>query len=191
MRKKLLSIIALGGLALVLIAYLLPRQAANGSLENIQGIPYPPSGQGVTILEPLAHMDVHVRNVLARQLILTFTFIPENETQLSVGVRENSFWLSYNRHIFYEASSDGLPTTQARQVSVTFPLTDKLLDQDDTVDIMFFAGNDDAIALSQTTTSSHVRWEISDMYATTAITWPSAGQIKDYLRAILTQERPI
>lgn len=175
---------------LVVGYWLLPRNAAVGVVENSSGIPFPAAGEPLAILEPLAHTDVQVQQNLARQLTLRFSFIPHEVSQLSVGIRENPFWLSYPRHIFYEASSEGLPVTTARQVSVTLPLTDKLLEVNGTVDVMFFAGTEDAIALAESTPHTRVHWELADLQAKTTFAWPTSVESKDYVRALLTHEKP-
>lgn len=143
-------------------------------LENIHGIPYPAQNDAQLITEELAHADIFLTEpVLAKNLILTITFRPGNLDRLSVGIRENDFWLSYTPTSLY-------PNTNHTQ-TITIPLADKLQEKDRSLDLMFFgeAG------------SNQPTWKLLSLQAITQSATPTKAQLKDYLRSIIKKERAL
>lgn len=165
-----------------------------GRVETIHGLPYSHQWGATHVDEPLAHADIYLNQpVFAQELILSFEFTPVNISSLAVGVRENEFWLSYPRVILYrrpELPRPKLPlaTTFPKVVdrsagfgpirqTVTIPLTDKLQEIDQSLDLMLFAEGEQP------------EWELVNISATVKHVRPSYAQFKDYARAILTRER--
>ena len=169
---------ALSGLAATgLLWYLFggtgPRNL--GTVENIYGIPYPPAaGGGILVTEALAHTDIYLRHSpLAKQLILTVEYTPIAVSELRVGVRENSFWLSYPQH--------ELPLSQTRGThTIHIPLTDKLPDNDGSVDLMFFARPEEK-----------PQWILHSLRANVAHAQPSLAELKNFAKSVITQEKPL
>src|SRR3989344_4805876 len=139
-------------------------------VENIHGIPYARGENGIHIDEPLAHADIYIdQPVFGKELRVTVEFIPTNITGLSVGIRDNSFWLSYKKEPLYNASN--LSTTHY-QLQTTIPLTYKLQEPDQSIDLMFFAAGEAP------------EWELVSLKAEVAYAWPTWAQFKDYTRAV-------
>ena len=136
-------IVALALLVLLcVLGTLLPTSPNLGPLENIHGIAYPQVDNHWHITEEMAHSDVYLtKPVLAQSLTLTITFAPRDLAKLEVGIRENSFWLSYPRQEIYN-QNELLTTPPAGGLltkNITIPLTNKLADRDGSVDLMFFS----------------------------------------------------
>lgn len=156
------------------------KKTALGPIENIHGIPYP-AGQNnsVIITEPLAHADVRLGTpVVGKQLELAVTYTPQNISSLSVGVREDSFWLSYgSRQEFYRDSAPGV-----RQARVMLPLTDKLQEKDQSIDLMFFA---------EAPEGQPPLWELQSLEVKTMLDLPSYPELRNYVGSILKRERAL
>jgi len=167
--------------AVIFAVSLLPAGARSvGAPETTQSIPYPGVNGRVHIDEPLAHADVYIAQpVFAKQVRLTVTFIPTNIDSLAVGVRENSFWLSYQPQRLYARDQAPAGTDQPITETVTIPLTDKLQEADQSVDVMFF------------TEGSDPSWELISVQAQVEQARPTWLEVKDYARAILYRERPL
>lgn len=155
--------------------------------ENIHGVPFPKQENIILITEPHAHADVYLQEpVLAKQLELTITYRPVNLTSLAVGIREDSFWLSYGskQEIFRAGNTSGVATdsSEVKETQITIPLTDKLQETDRSLDLMLFAeGADNADPL----------WELHDISANITHAKPTLAQFKDYARSILKRERAL
>lgn len=150
------------------------------SLETIRSIPYPAQDGAIYIDEPLAHVDLYVgQPVLAKKLVLTVQYIPVNVTSLDVGVRDASFWLSYSKHALYTAEDAASYDPQPITTTVSIPLTDKLQEPDQSVDLMFFAAGEKPA------------WKLVSLTAEVHHTPPSWPQFKDYARAIVYRERAL
>lgn len=189
MTKTILS--ALGLTALIFCLSLLPRgQRELGTIENIHGILYPELVEGHTrarlITESLAHADIYLEEpVLAKQLELTLTYRPINLTTLAVGVREDSFWLSYGeRQEIYRQVDSPVSVTDGNSpgvstVQLTVPLTDKLQETDRSLDLMFFAEGDTPL------------WELHDLKANVTYARPTYRQFRNYVGSVLKRERAL
>jgi hypothetical protein len=178
------------GLAVVIFAISLvpvgPRKL--GAVENIHGIPYPKDSNAIVITEELAHADIYLMEpVLAKQLELTITYRPVNLTSLAVGVREDSFWLSYGgKQGIYPTPTLISPSREGEKkegvitTSLSIPLTDKLQETDHSLDLMFFAESDD-----------EVRWELHNVNAKVSYAWPTYQQFRNYVGSIIKRERAL
>ena len=172
-----------GAILLTLTLYvvtLLPTGARDrGPLESIHGIPFPVVNGVSVVEEDMAHTDVYIdQPVFAKSLQITVTFIPHDTERLDVGLRENSFWLSYPKQTIYtrkQTTSYEVPTT----ASVTIPLTDKLQEPDQSVDMMFFITSDEPYL------------EVVAINTELLTARPTYTEFKDYARAILKRERAI
>lgn len=186
----------LGG-SLILLAVLfgislLSRgERANAELTNVHGIPFSTSGNWTSVTQALAHTDVYLRESVAfKKLVLTFEYVPHNSQRLAVGVRENSFWLSYAPITFYEATST-IMNEETQVAVVELPLTDKLQDADRSIDVMFIANGQTEASLTNELADT-TRWQIRNLRARTVVeSHPTRVALKDYLRSVLTQERPL
>jgi hypothetical protein len=159
-------------------------------LENIHGIPFSVQNTSTIITERLAHVDVSLHEpVLAKKLELTITFTPRQVRRLSVGVRENSFWLSYPDQTFYEATMTDTAPTTPRTAHVEIPLTDKLADQDQSIDVMFFADRAAGLTHIDDGPADQTLWTIENLEARTKLTWPTWPQWRDFIRSVVKRER--
>ena len=181
--STVLSIVIISGVATLVLysASLVPAgQREISALETIRSIPYPVVEGRIQIDEPLAHADVYLQQPLfAQELIITVSFVPTTINELAVGVRENSFWLSYPKYTIY--SLEKLPTTtyELQTETVTIPLTDKLQEVDQSIDLMFFAEGEDPA------------WELVSLTTSVQHAVPTWTQFKDYARAIVYRERAL
>lgn len=161
-----------------------------GAIENIHGIPFPKTDEGTVVTEKLAHADIFLAEpVLAKNVRLAITFNPGNSTKLSVGIRENDFWLSYPKVELYEATSNAQPVTQTKIISI--PLTDKLQDKDRSIDLMFFAENSASSAAVDEGIHDQTSWQLVSLEAEVLPTLPTKPEFKDYVKSILKKERPL
>ncbi len=181
--KKVFRIVSLfvGALMFVFLIFAVSLighgQRRLGPLETIHGIPYSRDDKSIHVDEPLAHADVYLgQPVFGKKLVLTLEVIPTDIKSLSVGVRENSFWLSYTKIDL--VGSDHLQATSYK-LQTAIPLTDKLQEGDQSVDLMFFAEGEDP------------GWELVSLDATVEYDWPSWLEFKDYAKAILYRERAL
>jgi hypothetical protein len=164
-----------------------PKTVEIGSIENTQGIPYPIKEESTHIYEPLAHADIYLNQpVLAKKLLATITFVPINTTSLSIGIRENPFWLSYSWENLYNGPASLRPVTK----TIALPLTDKLQEKDASLDLMFLAKNTDT-ADPESTVSSTIQWELRSLTVQSAWDKPTGGELKDWLRSIIRRERAL
>lgn len=187
----LVKIIALAAGTIILltaVSIIASGPRTSSPLENIHGIPFPTSKSSTLVTETLAHADIFLQEPpLAKQLRLTITFSPLTVTHLSVGIRENPFWLSYSRKDLYQASDGDGSQTYTR--TLVFPLTDKIVDRDGSLDLMFFAdyigGQEDKRQADATA------WRLDSMQAEVSPVLPAAAELKDYIRGLLKRERPL
>lgn len=157
------------------------------ALETIQGIPYPNVEDATTISESLAHADIYLKEpVVFKQLNLHVRFHPGNAQKLSVGVRENDFWLSYSKVTLWE-TGDAL---EWQEKTISIPLTDKFQETDRSLDLMFFAETDTPVALDAGV-NHNATWEISEIQTKTEYVWPTTAQLKDYVRSVVKKERAL
>ena len=204
---KILAV-ALAGVLIVVgifIASLIPAgEREVSSVENIDGIPYPMSGDAIQVSERLAHADLYLNQpALAKELDLTITFSPHNLESLAVGVRDNSFWLSYDPVVLFES---GLPTTNynLQTKKITIPLTDKLQETDQSLDLMFFAttSGEDPVSTPGVVTAwiddrvnDGTYWELHDVRAEVR-TVPLTGlqnsvRLADWVASVIRRERAL
>lgn len=161
------------------------------AVENIDGIPYPQDHGATIITEKLAHADIYLREpVIAKKLTLTITFTPHTTQRLSVGIRENAFWLSYPKYEIYRAH-DNKSQEKPQTVQVTIPLTDKLKDANGSIDLMLFAEEDEAGESVDEKEFDTTLWELTALNAKIAPSVPSWLETKDFLKSILTHEKPV
>ncbi|MEX1997101.1 MAG: hypothetical protein WEA04_00275 [Candidatus Andersenbacteria bacterium] len=186
------SIIAasLAAIALIIGSSVLPYgQRAVSQIENIHGVSYPVEDDLITVTEALAHFDVYLQEpVIAKKLHLTFDFIPFAEDHLGVGVRENSFWLSYEPQLFYQAGSSDKKTTALHSASLTIPLSDKIQERDRSIDVMFMAAPANHLPLPDPLTDT-TYWQIKNLHATVEYDKPSTSAWRDFIRSIIRRER--
>ena len=187
------SIVLSGAVGIVAIGYLIAllpvgeREVAQ--LTNAQGMPFAPVEAGYQISQALAHFEVYLREpVLFKELQLSFSYLPLASTSLAVGVRENDSWLSYTPTVFYVA--DQVSGGEFQSANITIPLTDKLQATDRSIDVMFFANGQREESLLHEPNDSTL-WYIRDIYAEVQYAWPTKAAFKDYVRAIITRERPL
>ncbi len=189
---KLVAII-LGALALVTIIFigsLLPAGSRTlGPIENIDGMPFATNNGATQVTQQLAHVDVYLREpVLLKQLRLKIDFDPLAVERLEVGVRADSFWLSYPREVIYDRRQ-GVGGRRTQEVVI--PLTDKLADADRSVDVMFFAKTLTSGEEVDRGASDDTHWQLWRLAASVERAWPNAKQLKDYVKSILGRERII
>ncbi len=209
------SIIITSGIYIISIWPQGVRQVSN--LENIDGITYPIRQETTHITEQIAHADINIdQPVMGKNLVLTITFTPRILDQLSVGVRENSFWLSYRPEVLYQKSTK--TTANRLTKTVVIPLTDKIQAEDQSIDVMFFATpslnqfssteklsysliKDDQVDLAAVQTWLMNRaddtsyWELHDLKAN-IVNSPLTGfrdkvRIIDYVLSIVLRERAL
>lgn len=163
----------------VLLAYIWPVLHTGsrdvGVIENIYGIPYATQGDNTQITEELAHADIYLVEPAAfKELRMVISFDPQELNSLDVGIRENSFWLSYSKVRIYEKGTDA----SGRQTKeVVIPLTDKFQEPDRSLDMIFFAS------------PKEPTWTIYDISAEVTVTKATIPQIKNYLVSVIKKER--
>lgn len=178
------AILLAGVLFLISVTFFGSREV--GTIENIDGIPFPRTDKGISVTEKLAHADIYLREpVFAKSLTLRITAVPHNLTRLAVGVRSDSFWLSYNR---IPLLTDP-PLQQEAHATLTIPLTDKFQETDRSIDVMFFAEYEGSTPAVDEGVEDRTHWILKDISATVAPSLPSWAQWKDYARAVLLRER--
>jgi hypothetical protein len=159
-----------------------------GVIENIHGIPFPETNDSTHITEVMAHADIFLKEpVFAKTLKLTVTFTPQSAQTINVGVRNDPFWLSYQKINFYQANQDN-PTKQTK--TITIPLTDKLQESNRSIDLMFFTTTDNKRYDAEKPTTDNTNWLLHDIKAEVILVKPTTTQIKDYIKSIINQERP-
>ena len=182
---------SLGLAALLFAASLLPTGARFlGIVENIHGIPYPQVAGSTAVLEHLAHSDVFIdQPVVGKGLRATVSFTPVAVKKLYIGVRENDFWLSYPWQLVYEkkGSESSYPITK----TVVIPLTDKLQEADQSLDLMFLADPDTLALEPERPLEEKVHWNLHELQVETINLKPTPGQLRDYIRSIIKRERPL
>lgn len=164
----------------------------HGVIESITGIPFPASNNRTLITEPLAHTDINLSQpVIAQTLTLNIEFIPYTTQQLTLGIRENSFWLSYDPQSFYTRPANTVGSlTEIQHATVTIPLTDKLQEANRSVDLMIFADTTPS-DFSNPGPHNSTQWELVNLTATTPSTIPTKSEVRDWLASILHRERPL
>jgi hypothetical protein len=160
-----------------------------GTIENIHGIPFPKQDNSFYITEVMAHADIFLKEpVFPKLLKLTVTFSPGSTQSIDVGVRENLFWLSYEKINFYQASQNNSLSEITK--TITIPLTDKLQEKDRSIDLMFFANSNNKAYDADKPTTDNTHWILHDIQAKVISTKPTNLQIKDYIKSIIQKERP-
>ena len=176
------------------ILILLPSASKTGlrettPIETITSVSMPMEATHTLITEPLAHTNILLRQpVFAKKVILTITFIPKDVENIAVGIRENSFWLSYEPITFYTRQGTGSKDVQ--QQTVTIPVTDKLADRDQSLDVILFTNSPVSIdSFIQNPTQSQVNWELASLSAELKNALPSWAATKDFIKSIAYRER--
>lgn len=181
-----------GGVIILLIGIFIAGIFRSGirdasALETITGIPYPNSDSGVVVSEALAHADIYLHeSVFAKELTLRLVFDPGNAKKISVGIRENSFWLSYAPKVIWDDTNDA----GVQNVTVSFPVTASLQDTDRSLDVMFFADGD-ATANIERGSEHDVVWTLESMQASVQPVLPTLADSKDFVRSVIMKERAL
>lgn len=150
-----------------------------GVVETIHGIPYPKIAERTIILEHMAHADMYLKEpVFAKRAVITVSFDPKESETISLGVRDNEFWLSYIQYPLYVRGSDTLGQ-QTKTLSI--PLSTSLQDKDRSVDFMFFTES----------TGGNVEWSLGAFHANVELVMPTLPETKAYIKSILTRERAL
>lgn len=163
--------------------YLASYEIDYGQVENIDGIEFPTDGGDYIVTEKLAHADIYAEGItLGRRLLIKVKFRPDNIDQLSVGIRENYFWLSYDRRSICceeiaDSGEDGLVEREIR-----IPLTDKIVSSNGSVDLMFFASNSESGPGEDDGVEDTVVWRLEEMVVETEAVLPSWREVKDWVR---------
>lgn len=164
-------------------------QRVMGTLESIHGIPFPQTASGVEITEALAHADIFLQEpVVGKKLTLTISFEPKDLKKLSLGIRDNSFWLSYTPITIYDASVDQKSVITKK---ITIPLTDKLQDTNGSVDLMFFADDAKETNNIDQSTQDKTLWYVHSLTANVKPVLPTKAELKDYSKSIIYQEKAL
>jgi hypothetical protein len=163
-----------------------------GQIENIDGITFPATDSGTLITEKLAHLDVYLNHSpLARELTVNITLIPINTTGIAVGIRENSFWLSYSKHKICCQQDQSQSNKSKINASVTIPITDKIIDTNKSLDLMFFSSNPSSTNLEDEGVNDETMWILEHLQISSSPTMPSYNELKDFIKSRLTLERPL
>lgn len=149
-----------------------------GVLESIYGIPFPAQGDKIIINEEMTHADLFLQeSIFAKRANITVSFDPEQLTAIDLGVRDNSFWLSYIKYPLYQKGIDPIgPQTK----TLAIPLTAAIQDKNRSIDLMFFAEP-----------SASLRWSIQSFHATVEPIMPTTAEVKNFIHGIIDRERPI
>ena len=162
-----------------------------GQIENIDGIEFPVPDKTV-ITEKLAHADIYLeRSPFARALNVTTTFKPLDSASLFVGIRENDFWLSYPTYQLCCTKDQHANGDSTMSKTITIPITDKILDANGSLDLMFFATNVSSTNKEDEGLGDKTMWVLEDIKVTSVPFKPTYTEVKDYIKSRLTRERPL
>jgi hypothetical protein len=183
-------LVATSGLLLVFFSR--SHMVSLGVVENIDGISFPLENEQPLITEKLAHVDVPLQSSrFARQLRLSISFSPLAIEDLAVGIRENSFWLSYDKHnICCSAAELAVPTATITKM-ITIPVTDKLADHDRSLDLMFFASRSDGQTGEDEGMHDRTLWQLRNLTVVNEPAWPDLPAIRDYIKSAIYQEQAL
>lgn len=167
------------------------RLVDTSDLENIHGIPFPTYANQALITEKLAHTNLYLRHSrLARRLDLTVSFTPTAITSLSVGIRDNPFWLSYNKiNLCCTAAELANPAVLTK--TVTIPVTDKIADRDGSLDLMFFATNPTSQAGEDAGVNDRTVWQLHDLSVRDEPALPDRSSLRDFIKSFITRAKPL
>lgn len=80
-----------------------------GSLEAVNGVPFPTTRGHAIVTEPLAHVSfLPGRTLLGKQLVVHTRFHLDEGDVLEVGVKKTAFWLDYDRRPLAHRTLDTL-----------------------------------------------------------------------------------
>jgi len=184
------AVVMISACTVIALALVIPSSGTRDTskLESIYGISYPEDVDGTRVLEKLAHADVYLKeSVLGKQLRVTFEYNPGNTTNLALGVRENSFWLSYPKQEFWTPSTG----SGWHNAELVFPLTDKIQEPNRSIDIMFFSQTETSTTDVYEGVEDSVDWRIRNLQARIEPARPTYAEMKDFVRALLSQERAL
>ncbi len=157
-----------------------------GIVENIDGIPFAGQAEALVISETLAHADIYLTEPVAfKALELDITFDPQELASLAVGVRGDSFWLSYPKQQIYSTDTH---QSGIQSAHVIVPLTDRFQETDRSIDLMFFAQTAEESGIDQGI-NDITMWKLYNMKAHVLLVWPTYAELKDYVRSVLYRER--
>jgi hypothetical protein len=183
-------IISAGALIILMLAVFLPTASTGvrqGAFENIRSIPFPVTHRGILITEKLAHVDLLIPGlVVAKKLDLTLTLSPPINAPTFIGVRENSFWLSYT----WIPLTLPNETEQTLTREISIPLTDKIQDQDGSVDLMILTGTPAQVLPPETGPQEKITWTLQEFSAVITPTWPSPSEWRNFVTSLVYRERP-
>jgi len=187
LRAATLAVILVGVLFAVTLAQQGPRSASAPT--DLYGVPFPIVNEATEIQSAIAHFDVNLTEpVLQKELVLSAAFSPGATKFIGVGVRSNSFWLSYDPLPLYDHRTSDGATLQTKEVHI--PLTNKLQDTDRSIDVMLFTSEswpfDPATLIDQPAS-----WQLHSLDVAIANTQASPLQMADYLLGLVTRERPL
>ncbi len=199
MNKHPFVIAVVGGglLVLALLARDISKQGERPvtPLTTIRGVAYPMQATNTVVSESLAHADIQLQEpVLAKEVEIRIEFIPHQTHSLALGVRRDSFWLSYEPAVFYqnEASSNTIASA-----IVTIPLTDAFQDSDRSIDMLVFADTSPADLLSgpsavlEDPAADTADWELISLTAQVKPSRPDMAALKNYVRSLVYRERSL
>jgi len=192
MKKPIkLSFLLVGLLFIILVISILilsrQYQIDTGQVENIDGLPFPLIHDTVVITEKLAHTDIYLNQTrFAKQATITVTFSPQSITDLSLGIRRDPFWLSYDKLSLccsrQELTQPDTPITK----TVNIPLTDKWQDHDQSLDLMFFATNPSSTSSEDEGIADQTLWHLHGLSIVSSSIKPTSPAIKDFLKSLLS-----
>ncbi len=186
----ILSLIIIAFTVLPLIWFTSKTSIKVGSLENIKGIPFAAHNNSVLITEELAHTDIYLnKSIFAKQAKIKITFTPLKTSSISVGIRENPFWLSYTQYPLYNSSANNSQNDKIR-AEATIPLTDKLTDKDGFLDMMIFS-NSPNLSIAGQPHPDFTYWLLHDLEINVEPVVPSRLEAKDFILSIFKNEKPI
>lgn len=194
MNKSLLAIIILlvVTVAFWAITFWRSHPVDTSTLENIHGIPFPTYANQSLITEKLAHADLYLRHSrLARRLDLTVSFTPTAITGLSVGIRDNPFWLSYNKINLCCTAAELADPSAVLTKTVTIPVTDKIADRDGSLDLMFFATNPNSLAVEDAGVHDRTVWQLHDLSVRDEPALPNRSSLRDFIQSFITRAKPL
>ena len=99
------------------------------------------------------------------------------------------FWLSYQKYQLCCTQGQSNNGTSMTSTTVTIPITDKIVDVDGSLDLMFFATNADSTNKEDEGINDQTLWVLENMQIMSVPAMPAFNQIKDYVRSRLTHER--
>ncbi|TSC63423.1 MAG: hypothetical protein G01um1014106_502 [Parcubacteria group bacterium Gr01-1014_106] len=152
------------------------------TLTTIHGMPFTRTDDSVRITEPLAHMRIPLhRSVLGKRLMVRADVRLESGDRLELGVKKGAFWLDYERReLLRDVRAPGERGAVIHR-EVIFDLANAFVNDDGTIELMFFTHGPDEDRLVLSIDTLDIRIEPGQWNVATLVQ-RARGGIRDLIR---------